>query len=128
MIKINSSLLATMRNTAESLMTDTCTIEAGADAVGDMGEVLSDVYTAVASSVACRVITIGNRFKETVGITAERETITDAYRLIVPYGTALAVDQRITLDSDSSRWQVVDLLTERTSETDAQAVIVRING
>ena len=128
MISLPNAVLASMRAAAESLMTDTCTIEVQSDAVGDMGELLDDVYTVVASAVACRVITIGNRFREAVAQTAERETIVDAYRLVCPQGTALAVNQRITLDSDSSQWHVVDLVTARTSEVDEQAVIARIHG
>ena len=126
MINLHGVTRAVMRAAAESLMTDTCTIEVASDAVGEYGEVLSDHYTTVASSVACRVITIGNRFKEKTMRVGERETIEDVYRLVTPYGTALAVDQRVTLYSDGSRWQVVDLVTERTDDESAQAVIVRL--
>ncbi len=123
---INDVTRAMMRAAAEALMTDTCTLEVGADAIGEYGEVLSEHYTVVASNVPCRVITIGNRFKEKVGRVGEREVVTDIYRLVTPHDTALAVDQRVTLDSDGSRWQVVDLVTERTDDESAQAVIVRL--
>lgn len=125
MISLPSTILATMRAAAENLMTDTCTIEVQADAVGEMGEVLSDQYTTVATGVACRVITVNSGYGQ-ARIVGGREVITEGYRLVVPYGTALAVDQRVTLDSDDSVWQVTDLVTERTSEVDAQAVIVRV--
>ena len=126
-INLPATLLTTMRAQADALMTDTCTIEVGADSVGDMGELLADQYTVVATGVACRVIMLGRRYGEVAGRVGERETVTQAYRLICPYATALAVNQRITL-SDGSRFQVVDLSTERTSEVDAQASIVRTSG
>lgn len=128
MISFSPVVLAQMRANAESLMSDTCTIEVGSDAVGEMGEVLSDQYAVVAADVSCRVLSLGSRFKESAGQVGEREIIADHYRLVCPYDTALAVDQRVTLTSDSSVWQVIDLVTERTSATDAQAVIVRMQG
>ena len=128
MINLPATVLGSMRATVESLMTDTCKIEVGADSVGEMGEVLQDQYTTVASGVTCRVISLGNRYSESARTIGEREVITEAYRLIVPYGTALDVNQRITLTSDSSVYQVVDLNTERTDRTDRQAIMVRIHG
>lgn len=130
MINLPDTILATMRSAAESLMTDTCTLAVKVDAVGEMGELLPGVWSVVASGVQCRMITqssqtaMSNEPEETAG----RETLTEVYRLIVPYDTALAVDQRITLDSDSSVYQIVDLITGRTSKVDNQAMAVRIVG
>jgi hypothetical protein len=127
MLTLPDAVLGHMRAMAESLMIDTCTLAVGSDAYGDMGELLSDQYTVVASDVVCRVINLGRRYTETVGHLAEREIIIEAYRLICPYDTALAVDQRVML-SDGSVFQIVDLNTARTDATDAQAVMVRIHG
>jgi hypothetical protein len=127
-VLVHPVVLAAMRAAAESLMTDTCTLEVTADAVGEMGEVLSDVYTSVATGVKCRLIMPPQMLSDRAVSVGERETITEGARLICPYGTALAVDQRVTLTSDGSHWQVVDLDLSRTDKTDAQAVIVRIHG
>ena len=126
-LNLLDTILATMRATAESLFTDTCTIEVGADAVGEMGEVLSDQYVLVASSVACRVIT-QRAPGDTPQRVGEREVIIGSTRIVCPYGTALAVNQRITLDSDDSAWQVVDVRSPLTSLVDTQAVVVRVYG
>jgi hypothetical protein len=128
MISFPPAVLGSMRAAADSLMTDTCTIDVQAEATGDMGEVLYDQYTVVATDVKCRVITVGQRFGTSIVDLGNRETLVEMYRLVCPYDTALAVDQRITLDSDGSQWQVVTLLTERTDSVDAQAVITRIQG
>lgn len=118
-------VLAHMRAMAESLMTDTCTIEVRADAVDSMGAV-SNVWTAVSSGVRCRLITIGStRLSDMLAAAADRRALKDSYRLVCPAGTALAPDQRVTLDSDGSQWLVTDLVTRRTDETDTQAVITR---
>jgi hypothetical protein len=130
MITFPDTILTYMRNMSDSLMTDTCTIEVRSTAKGASGETLQDVYTTVASSVACRLIgqssqtAMGDRIQPT----GDRETVTQQYRIICPYTTALAVDQRITLDSDGSQYQVVDLITARTQRTDVQAMLVRIDG
>jgi len=116
-----------MRNLADSLMTDTCKIEVRGTAKGESGEVLQNVYTVVATGVSCRLI-MQSTMTDRADRTAERETITEQYRLVCPVGTALAVDQRVTITSDGLVYQVVDLIRSRTSETDEQAVLVRISG
>lgn len=124
MLKLPTAVLEAMRDAAESLMTDTCKIEVRSNSVGEYGEPL-EAYETVASSVVCRVTTLGSRFKEAAEQVGGREAIVDAYRLICPAGTPLAVDQRVTLTSTGERWQVVDLITARTDEVDRQAAIVR---
>jgi hypothetical protein len=121
---IDAALLAYMRDRAADFLTDTCTIEVRAQGQGEFGNPSQSTWTTVASSVACRVITIGSRFQPGAQVVGSREALTDVYRLICPYGTALDKDQRITL-SNGDVYQVVDLNVERTSETDTQAVIVR---
>lgn len=122
-LKVPGRVLAYMRANAEALMTGTCTIEAKAAARGEYGEPL-EVYEVLESNVPCRIITVGFRLDTAASSQGEREVIPDAYRLVCPAGTALAVDQRITV-SDGTRWHVVDLVTRRTDETDTQAVIAR---
>lgn len=126
MLRLPGAVLAQMRAAAESLMTDTCTLEARSASAGEYGEPTEE-FVVVDASVPCRVITMDNRFfaQQQNPETAGREHIMDAYRLIVPAGTALDVDYRVTL-SNGDVYHVVDLITERTDETDSQAIIVRV--
>jgi len=123
---VSSVLLAQMRASTASFLTDTCTIEARSPARGESGEV-AEVWTAYATAVACRIITVGNRFNDSAGTVSnlDREHIKDVYRVVVPAGTGLNVGQRITV-SDGTRYEVTDLMTDRTDGTDEQAVIVRV--
>lgn len=123
-VSLPAAVLAHMRALAESLMTDTCIIETRADATSELGAV-TNTWTTVASDVACRVITMGSRWQDMAMAAADRRALKDSYRLVCPAGTALAPDQRITLNSDGSQWLITDLVTRRTDETDTQAVITR---
>jgi hypothetical protein len=123
MLTIDSALLEYMRDQAEALMTDTCLIEVRADARGEFGEATQETWTTVASGVRCRVITIQqSRAAQPVGT---REALIDRYRLVCPSGTALDVDQRVTL-SNGDVYQILQVVTARTSETDTQAIIERV--
>jgi len=126
MPNVHAVVLAQMRAHAEQLLTDTCLIEVREQSYGPGGEPL-ETYATVASGVSCRVIDAGDQLARRADTVADRETITDLYQLITPYGTALAVDQRVTLTSDSSVYYVMDLRTERTDKVDAQATISRVN-
>ncbi len=114
-----------LRRQAEKLMKDTCKIEAESIGVGSFGQP-KPVWVLVANSVACRVIMLRQPrpAAEQVG---NQEQIVEQYRLIVPYNTALAVNQQVTMSSGEV-YQIVDLVTARTDETDAQAVMVRARG
>lgn len=127
MLRLPSAALAQMRAAAESLMTDTCTIEARRATVGEHGEPTEE-FEVIETAVPCRVITLGSRFKEAQDnpATMARETQTDAYRLVVPHDTALDVDQRVTLASSGEVYDVADLLVGRTDEVDRQAIIARV--
>ncbi len=126
MLRLPGAVLAQMRAAAESLMTDTCTLEARSASVGEYGEPTEE-FVVVDASVPCRVITPapmreGGENRATLA----REAQLDVYRLVVPYGTALDIDQRVTLASDGAVYDVVDVLMGRTDATDRQAVIVRV--
>jgi hypothetical protein len=121
---MNSMVLAQLRAMTATFLTDTCTIEARMDAQGQFGEPLQDHWALVAANVPCRVITLSSMRNTQMQI-ASRETIAESYKLICPYGTALAIDQRVTL-ANGAVYQVVDVLTKRTDETDTQATITRM--
>jgi hypothetical protein len=126
MITLPDTFLTYMRNMSDSLMTDTCTIEVQTDSYGDMGELIEG-YSIVASGVSCRIIDASKGGEEEIEQQSHRETMVDEVILVVPYDTALAVDQRVTL-SDGSKWFVAKLITSRTSLVDAQAIVTRIHG
>jgi hypothetical protein len=121
---ITGALLQQMRAATTRFLTDTCTIEARSTGRGEYGEPQQSDWGVVASGVACRVITQRAPAASSSSV-GDRETIVDTYRLVCPTGTALTVDQRVTLTSTGAVYHVVDLVTARTDETDTQAVIVR---
>ena len=126
MLRLPGAVLAQMRAAAESLMTDTCVLEARSASVGEYGEPTEE-FVVVDASVPCRVITLGARFKEAAPAPAPlaRESLVDAFRLVVPHDTALDIDQRVTVTSSGDVYDIVSLIAGRTDETDRQAIIVR---
>lgn len=110
-----------LRRQTAAFFKETCKIEVKTQSSGSFGN-QKRLLTLVANNVPCRVITsrTPRPAAEEVG---SAEAIVEQYRLIVPYGTALAVNQVVTVGS--TVYQIVDLVTERTDETDAQAVMVR---
>ena len=126
MISLPGTFLTTMRAHADSLMTDTCTIEVQSDTYGEMSELIPG-YTAVASAVPCRIIDAQRGATEQIEQQSDRETIVDDVILVTPYDTALAVDQRVTI-SDGTAWFIAKLITSRTTPIDAQAIVTRIHG
>jgi hypothetical protein len=126
MISLPDTVLATMRSYAQSLMTDSCTIEVQDSQYGEMGELIES-YITVAEGVSCRIIDAMQSATEMIEQQADRETVVDEVILVTPYDTALAVDQRITV-SDGTQWYVARLITSRTTPVDAQAMVTRIHG
>lgn len=120
---VSTQILAQIKARVALFLGDTCTIEAEVDAVGEMGEPTHG-WAVVEADVACRVI---DARKSGVSATMEvgaQEAMVDTYRLIVPVGTALAVDQRVTVNSDV--YQIVAAGDGRSDAVEAQAVITRV--
>lgn len=120
---LNAQVLAMMRTTTAKFFTETCTIEQEMDSTGEFGQP-SPMWSPIATNVACRVITARQGTRPTAEMVGAQEQIVDEYRIICPYGTALATNQRITI-STGEVYTVVSLVTDRTDETDTQAVVVR---
>lgn len=120
---VSASTLARIAARVALFMGDSCTIEAEVDAAGAMGE-MTDTWAVVAADVACRVIDARETGVSAMANVGAQEAMVDTYRLIVPVGTALAVDQRVTVGSDV--YQIVALVDGRSDATDAQAVITRV--
>lgn len=122
---VSSQVLAMMQRVTATFLTETCDIEVEQDSVGQWGQPAHS-WQVVATGVACRVITARPMLQSTAGQVGGQEQLVDTYRLIVPAGTALAVNQRVTVNDLT--YHIVSLITERTNETDAQAVMVRARG
>lgn len=117
-------MLAKLRQVTQGFLKDTCTIEQAGNTVGAFGQQVPG-WTVVASGVACRIITesVRKMEPEMVGGQGGQESLAEVYRLVVPVGTALAAGQRVRIGTDY--YHVVRLLTERTDETDEQAILTR---
>lgn len=125
---LSSQLLAKLRREAENLMKDTCKIEAESISVGSFGQP-KPVWLLVANDLKCRVIMSRQGTRPTADQVGSQEQLVDEYRLIVPYGTALGVNQRVTVNGDDGAlYQIVGLIDRRTDATDSQAVIIRARG
>lgn len=120
---MDTTLISTLRAAAERYMTQTCVIEAQRKGVGRYREE-TPVWDVVAQGVKCRVITVGQRASNDMVQARAQESLRDMYRLICPVGTALDVNQRITVDG--ATYNVVSLITARTDSTDVQAVMERM--
>lgn len=120
---LSAQALAMLRATTAKFFTDTCTIEREASARGKAGEPTHSPVM-VATGVPCRIIDSTNRQTISAQMVGGQEAIVDTYRIIVPYGTALEVDQIITVSS-GDQYHVVGLVTARTDKTDSQAVVRR---
>lgn len=120
---VKSATIARIKARVDMFLTETCLIEAQSQASDEYGNPIPGSRVTVASNVSCRIIDLGERLQSQAVIDSDQETIVDTYRLILPAGTAIAKDQIITISGDE--YDVVDLITERTDETDVQAVITR---
>jgi hypothetical protein len=127
---LNSQTLAMIRRQTAGFLKDTCKIEFETN--GASSFMPKPLTVLVANGVACRVIMSRQGTRPSAEQVASQEQIVDEYRLIVPYGTALAVNQIVTVYTDGAgegtTYQVTGLITERTDENDAQAVIIRARG
>ena len=112
------------RATVLKWLKDTAKIEVQQSSKGTMNEPL-DAWTIVTASVACRVIGAEQSDAAFVG---SQETIADMYRLVVPAGTALAANQRVTVTSTGYVYQVVGFINDLTDELFRTAVILRRRG
>jgi hypothetical protein len=118
---LNTMVRARIRAIAAKWLKDRCNITVQTTATGPLGEQL-DQYVSVQSNVPCRVIKVS--MSPSAMIVGGQESMQDMYRVSVPVGTALAVDQRIEL-SNGLEYDVVDLETELTDEMFEHALVSR---
>lgn len=119
---MSSQLRAMLRTTTAQFLTETALIEAEVSSTGEWNQPVP-LWTTVASDVPCRVITAQPQTNNTAQQVGSQEQLVDTYRIIAPYGTAFATNQRVTVGSVV--YQVVGVVTDRTDETDTQAILTR---
>ena len=119
---IPAQVVAMLQTVTAKFLTETALIEVETTSVGQWGQPVT-LWQTVASEVACRVITATAQTSATAQQVGSQEALVDTYRIIAPYGTAFATNQRVTVGSVV--YQVVGLVTDRTDETDTQAILVR---
>lgn len=113
-----------VRRNVNEMLTDTCTISEESGATGTMGEPLPNLVV-VASGVPCRVIRAKIPNSSSQQVVGSQESMVEVYRWIGPVGTALAVDQVVTL-SDGSVYQIVNVEDKLTDSAFAGAVVTRV--
>ncbi len=112
-------ILQNITTRLESFLSDLCTIKRAAKSYDSTGA-QSGVLETVAAGVACRVIE-GNSNIEDIG---DQQTLTEWYRLTVPVGTDLGANYFVEL-ANGDVFKVIDLITQRSEATDAQAMMKR---
>jgi hypothetical protein len=121
---LSTQQLAVIRRITEKAMKDVCRIERLANAVGTMGQPLTDAWEVVSEDVPCRLITSKGATLPATDVYADRITLEDTYTISLPVGTTLAADYRITINTTT--WRVASVLDGRTDAADVQAVLLRM--
>lgn len=118
-LRTRDILMQKIRERELTFFTDSCTIKRPADSSDSTGA-RTGFPELVAEDVPCRIIE-GKSDIEDIG---DQLSLTEWFRLIVPVGTELGVEYSVTLASGAVFW-VIDIITQRTDATDAQAMIKR---
>jgi len=114
---------ARIQTALERFLTETCVIEeqmVTTDRYGGMAL----AGRVVASGVRCRVITETRMSGTDTREVGSAEALIERMKLVVPAGTALGANQRVTVNG--AVYQIVSVLVTHTDAVDAQAVIVRV--
>lgn len=106
------------------LLTQRCTIEREAAAVGQMGEPLHG-WAVVASNVPCLLISRNRGRESAYEPVGAQKSLVEYYRVAFPIGTDFATDDRILLDG--SVYLVTDVV-EWGRPVMVQAVVQKIRG
>ena len=101
---------------------DTCRIEKLISGGVVYGQVAND-WATVAQSVRCRLIRAGNARGGAAGLVGERSDLREEYRLILPVGTEIGADYRVTVGEVAYR--VTRVGTALSAAVSVEAVVVR---
>jgi head-tail adaptor len=122
MTRLQGQQLAALRRQTTRFLKDTCTIERPLMAQDAYGHAVTS-FTAVASGVACRMITEG-RTRDRDGTVAGAEMQTMRYRLIVAWNTDIRDGDRVQYNSET--YEITQLDDARSDKTDRQAIVARL--
>lgn len=118
---VSAQTVAMMQRVAGGFLSETCAIEREEDTRGSYGEPVHH-WALVASDVACRLIDVPPA-SSGVAVASGAETLKQQYRLIVPVGTTLDADMRVTVSGVV--YQVVGIDTALTDRVFRSAVLAR---
>lgn len=118
---MNSIIEARIRKRLSAFLPTTCTIQHRVQVVGALGDTANG-WEIVAADVPCRLISYLSNTKQ-AAVVDDRLALVEAWRLIVPVGTALAPEQRVTIGGEI--YVIVSVIDEWSDAMDAQAIIVR---
>lgn len=125
MPRFSARTIAIVRRAVNEMLTDTCSLYQESGATGTMGEPLHNLEL-VASGVPCRVIRAKTPSSNAVQVVGSQDSQVERYRFECPYDQALRIKMVVELDSDGSRWQMVDVEDALTDKAFAGAVITRV--
>lgn len=125
MPRFSDRTMAIVRRNSNEMLTDTCSLFQDSGATGSMGEPLPTLEL-VASGVRCRVIRSKAPSGSALGVVSSQEAMVEAYRLECPYDTTMLINMVAELDSDGSRWQLVNIEDKLTDSVFAAALITRV--
>lgn len=114
-----SSILSQLRRTANQWLKESCTIERQTEDRGAFGEQIHDFET-VATDVPCRVINGGQSNTADSQMFGNQEVMLDQYRIVMPAGTVVDVDYRVTVGGRV--YNVTAVTDDRTDATDTQVL------
>lgn len=122
---VSNATLKRIRDRVRKFYPASCTIEAE-DTGTDQYGASTHTWVTVAENVPCRIIRAGQNTSGEAGMQGRQEVMEDRYRLSVPVDTALAIDQRVTVNGVT--YDVVNIISAWSDAVDAQAIITRSRG
>lgn len=123
---LSSRMQSIIQSRVETFLNETCDIQKEDDARGKYGERIH-TWTTVAADVACRVISVSsNSTASQAGGVGNQEMIVDTYRLILPRGTVISADYRVSLGG--VLFDVVNVYDRWSDRMDVQVLIKRARG
>ena len=122
--RLQARMVARLQGTVNEYLSETCTLTRIDFVQGRLGMTESEVI--VASGVACRVIDDSQRQGQGYQNVGLHEAQVDAYRVILPSGTTIDSEYRITVGLRV--YEVVALLDDRSNELFVGCRVRRIRG
>lgn len=113
---MNSQIAAMIQRITEQYLTETCTLQKRVQQTNAVGVAIETFENT--ETLACRIITETAGGRGIAQEMAGRETLTDAYRIVLPAGTSIGDDYRVV--SGGYTYEVVGILDQRTDGNDVQ--------